>query len=286
VGRGSRRSPAQGSRSQRERFVPTGVHADRETARSLRGSKQAWNDWGSIDPLWSILTNPDFKHGRWDLEDFWRLGEDEIARVMSTATKLGRPARRDEALDFGCGVGRLTRAMTRHFSHCTGVDVAKTMIQQAERLNHGYPCTFLVNEANNLAQFEDSAFDFVYTALVLQHLPTVDVIRTFIAEFIRVLKPDGGLLAFQLPTYVPPRSLRNRLRLRTRAYTALTALGLDKRMLYERFDLVPVMQMNFIPKDEVLTHLRSLGASILEVQCGKFEFGEVESATYFVTKPG
>ena len=57
-------------------------------------------------------------------------------------------------------------------------------------------------------------------------------------------------------------------------------------MLYERFDLVPVMQMNFIPKDEVLTYLKSLGASILEVRCGKFDFGEVESATYFVTKPG
>jgi SAM-dependent methyltransferase len=205
---------------------------------------------------------------------------------MSTATRLGLPARRNEALDFGCGVGRLTRAMTHHFSHCTGVDVAETMIEQAERLNQGYPCMFRTNDTNNLAQFEDSTFDFVYSALVLQHLPTVDVIRTFIAEFLRVLKPDGGLLAFQLPTYVPPRSFRNRLRLRTHAYAALTALGVDKHVLYERFNLVPIMQMNFIPKQEVLSYLRSLGASILEVQCGKFDFGEVDSATYFVAKPG
>ena len=205
---------------------------------------------------------------------------------MSTAGHLGLPATRDEALDFGCGVGRLTRAMTRYFSHSTGVDVAESMIDQAARLNQGYPCRFLVNDTDNLAQFKDSVFDFVYTALVLQHLPTVDLIRTFIDEFLRVLKPDGGLLAFQLPTYVPPRSLRNRLRLRTRAFAALSALGLDKRVLYDRFKLVPVMQMNFIPKQEVLTYLGSLGASILEVQCGKFEFGEVASATYFVTKPG
>jgi SAM-dependent methyltransferase len=252
----------------------------------LRGNKQAWNDWGSIDPLWSIITHPGLKHGRWTIEEFWRLGEDEISHVMSAAAHLGLPGRRDEALDFGCGVGRLTRAMTRYFSNCTGVDVAETMIDQAERLNQGYPCRFLVNDTDNLAQFEDSIFDFVYTALVLQHLPAVDVIRTFIAEFLRVLKPDGGLLAFQLPTYVPPRSLRNRLRLRTRAFAALSALGLDKRVLYDRFKLVPVMQMNFIPKQDVLTYLGSLGASILEVQCGKFEFGEVESATYFVTKPG
>jgi ubiquinone/menaquinone biosynthesis C-methylase UbiE len=254
------------------------------TGKSLRGNRQAWNDWGSIDPLWAILTQPDRKHGRWDLEQFWRLGEDEIGRVMATAATLGYPAGNETALDFGCGVGRLTRAMARHFSHCTGVDVAATMIEQATRLNHGSACTFLVNEANDLGRFEDSTFDFVYSALVLQHLPSVEVIRRFIAELFRVLEP-GGLLAFQLPTRMPPRSLRNRLRLRTRAYTALRAVGFDQRLLYERLSLVPVMQMHCIPEHDVLTHLRGLGAAVLEVQHGRFEVGEVESATYFVTKP-
>ena len=139
--------------------------------RSLRANRQARTDWGSIDLLWAILTDPERKHGRWDLEQFWRLGEDEITRVMSTATTLGYPAGNAAALDFGCGVGRLTRAMTGHFSHCTGVDVAETMIEQARRLNHRPTCTFLVNETNDLARFEDSTFDFVYSALVLQHLP-------------------------------------------------------------------------------------------------------------------
>jgi hypothetical protein len=111
----------------------------------------------------------------------------------------------------------------------------------------------------------------------------VDVIRAFIAEFLRVLNPDG-LLAFQLPTRVPPPSLRNRLRLRTRAYTTLRTVGFDQRMLYERLKLVPVMQMQCIPEQEVLTHLRLLGAAVLEVQHGRFEMGEVQSATYFVTK--
>ena len=253
------------------------------TGKWLRGNRQAWNDWGSLDPLWAILTQPDRKRGRWDLEQFWRLGEDEIGRVMSTAATLGYPAGNDAALDFGCGVGRLTRAMARYFAHCTGVDVADTMIEQARQFNHGSACTFILNETNDLGRFEDSTFDLVYSALVLQHLPTVEVIRTFIAELFRVLKP-GGLLAFQLPTRVPPRSLRNKLRLRTRAYGALRALGFDQRMLYMRLKLVPVMQMHYIPEQDVLTHLHLLGAAVLEVQHERFEVGEVKSATYFVTK--
>jgi ubiquinone/menaquinone biosynthesis C-methylase UbiE len=198
---------------------------------------------------------------------------------MSTAAALGYPAGNDTALDFGCGVGRLTRAMARHFSHCPGIDVAETMIEQATRLNPGSACTFLVNESDDLGRFEDSTFDFVYSALVLQHLPTVEVIRRFIAEFLRVLKPDG-LLAFRMP----PRSLRNKLRLRTRADAALRAAGFDQRMLYERLNLVPVMQMQCIPEEGVLAYLHLLGAAVLEVQRGRFEVGEVESATYFVTK--
>jgi ubiquinone/menaquinone biosynthesis C-methylase UbiE len=261
------------------------VSDDRVTARSLRANRRAWNDWGSIDPLWAVLTQPGLQHGRWDLEQFWRLGEDEIERVMSAAAKLGYPAEKDAALDFGCGVGRLTRAIARHFSHCTGVDVAETMIEQARRLNQGSACTFLVNQSDDLAQFEDSTFDFVYSALVLQHLPTGELIQRFIAEFLRVLKPDGGLLAFQLPTQTPPRTLRNKLRLRTRAYAALRAVGFEQRMLYERLKLVPVMEMRSIPEEDISAYLRGLGAVVLGVQRERFEVGGVDSATYFVTKP-
>ena len=71
------------------------------------------------------------------------------------------------------------------------------------------------------------------------------------AEFLRVLKP-AGLLAFQLPTWMSPRTLCNKLRLRTRACAALRAAGFDQRMLHERLNLVPVMQLQCIPEEGVL----------------------------------
>ena len=98
----------------------------------------------------------------------------------------------------------------------------------------------------------------------MQYLPTVEVMWRFIAEFLRVLKPDG-LLAFQLPTRMPPPTLRNKLRLRTRVYAALRAVGFDQRMLYERLNLVPVMEMQGIPEEGVVAYLRLLGAAVLEV---------------------
>jgi SAM-dependent methyltransferase len=253
-------------------------------AVSLRRHKQAWEDWGSVDALWSILTTPEARDGKWDLEEFWRLGEAEMARVMDVAARLGYPAARREALDFGCGVGRLTRAMTRYFERCIGVYIAESMIEKAGRLNDGYPCRFLVNDLDNLSQFKASSFDLVYSSLVLQHLPSDTAIKAFIVEFLRVLRPEGALLAFQLPSYVPPRSLRNRLRLRTQAYAALRMLGIDRQVLYARLNLRPVMQMNFIPEEDVLAYVASLGAIVLEVRAEKFDSGDVDSRTYFLTK--
>jgi hypothetical protein len=83
---------------------------------------------------------------------------------------------------------------------------------------------------------------------------------------------------------MPLRTLGNKLRLRTRAYTALRAAGFDQRLLYERLNLVPIMQMHCIPEQGILTHLGLLGAAVLEVQHGRGRGRRVESATYFVTK--
>ena len=67
----------------------------------------------------------------------------------------------------------------------------------ADRAN----CTFIASDAAKLP-FESGTFDFVFTVLVLQHLPTKKAILEYVAEFIRVVK-DGGVISFQLPIAVP-----------------------------------------------------------------------------------
>ena len=38
-------------------------------------------------------------------------------------------------LDIGCGVGRLTQALSSRFDECWGVDIAPSMIESANKLN-------------------------------------------------------------------------------------------------------------------------------------------------------
>jgi len=75
------------------------------------------------------------------------------------------------ALDFGCGVGRLTRAMAAYFPECCGVDISPTMVRLAQEFNQDVPqCRFMVNEKDQLEEFRDGYFGFIYTSIVLQHI--------------------------------------------------------------------------------------------------------------------
>ena len=77
----------------------------------LNRHKQQWEELAHLDPLWSILSQPDRQHGAWEITEFFHSGEEWIDGVMEGISPLGHPRQRERALDFGCGVGRLTRAL-------------------------------------------------------------------------------------------------------------------------------------------------------------------------------
>jgi SAM-dependent methyltransferase len=137
----------------------------------LNELQKNWDEFGKTDPLWAILTESSRKGGQWNLEEFFASGRQDIVRVMQRAQVLGFPAGRDTALDFGCGVGRLTQALCPWFERCCGVDIAPSMIDLARQYNtHGDRCQYLVNACGDLRVFTDNSFDLVYSKIVLQHM--------------------------------------------------------------------------------------------------------------------
>jgi SAM-dependent methyltransferase len=105
---------------------------------------------------------------------------------------------RRRALDFGCGVGRLTQALCKYFQHCIGVDIAPSMIELARKFNrYGDRCEYRENPFDDLHEFDNDQFDFIYSNIVLQHMEPRYSER-YVQEFVRVLSPEG-LAVFQIP---------------------------------------------------------------------------------------
>ncbi|MBK8914124.1 MAG: class I SAM-dependent methyltransferase [Phycisphaerales bacterium] len=157
-----------------------------------------WDAFARSDPLWAILTAPDTRGNRWDPQAFFETGRREIAGLLQLLEELSLSPQRGIALDFGCGVGRLSQALAGHFERVVGVDIAAGMIERACRENrHGPRVRYMRNERGDLACLPDSEFDLVYCNIVLQHMEP-RFAKSYIGEFLRVLSPNG-VLCFQLP---------------------------------------------------------------------------------------
>ena len=238
---------------------------------SLADLQRTWEALGKEDPFWAVLTIRRFRHNRWDPDAFFEHGRREIRTVMDYVGQLGLDLRPGRALDFGCGVGRLTQSLADHFEEVVGLDISEPMLQTARRYNrHGHRCRYVVNTEDNLGLFEDGSFDFIYSNITLQHIPP-EHSTSYVAEFFRILRP-GGAAIFQLPacTAAPDGTWAGRLR----RFRLRYLVPIKRR--WKRLRGIPVIQSYPVPRSMVEALIRSGGAELL----GTVEDTAVESPPF------
>jgi len=264
---------------------------------NIKQLRKNWDRFGRTDPLWAIITWPDKRGNRWQLDEFLRTGEADIAKVMNNIRSLGINPRGSRALDFGCGVGRLTQALANHFDKVCGVDVAPSMIRLAKKYNrHGEKCRFYVNDRADLRLFDDAAFDCIYTMLTLQHMEP-QYARAYLKEFLRLLVSQG-VLVFQIPSEQvrsEPESESTRakededffakIKQFTKSMAPQTMLDFFRKLKYREREALPRMEMHGVRREELERLLEQNGAHILDVVQDGMAGPSWISYTYFVMKP-
>jgi SAM-dependent methyltransferase len=151
----------------------------------------------------AILSDPSKTGRRWDLRNFLATGRREVSLLMYQLRSLGIDVRRDAALDFGCGIGRLSQPLASHFDRVVGVDISPEMIKLANEINqHPERVRYVCNIRGDLDVLESGKFTFMYSNVVLQHIEPVLAMR-YLNELFRVVGPHG-VLVFQLPSHRRP----------------------------------------------------------------------------------
>jgi SAM-dependent methyltransferase len=249
---------------------------DRAThSRDLRRARSTWERLGREDPMWAVLTRPE----GWDEEEFFSTGADEIGAVMRYAETLGFPKQRRGALDFGCGLGRLTRALADHFDQVVGVDVAESMVEGARQLNGGVAgCTFRHNPTADLGAFDSAHFDLVYSNITLQHMsPTLAA--GYIREFLRVVAPEG-LVLFQVPTGYAEQAAEAGSPARRQGLGRLRNVPAAAVRVARQLGRGRPMEMNWIPEGEVVELIQSSGGRLLDVRKDDYAGPQFESRRF------
>ena len=123
-------------------------------------------------------------------------------RLATIASLFGMtPARpeRCRLLELGCGMGRTATHFGDHFGRVDAVDVSARMVERARGLCMPQNVHFHVSDGTTLQPFENGSMDAVFSFLVLQHVPSEQVLRGLMHEIARVLA-QGGRAALQFDT--------------------------------------------------------------------------------------
>src|SRR5579863_3199235 len=179
----------------------------------------------------------------WDEKAFFESGEQDYERLVA-----GPLARRDFAperasmIELGCGAGRMTRTFSGKFRSVTASDISSEMLSRARVLCRDQKnIVWVQGNGIDLGGIASNSSDFVFSYLVLQHLPKEEIVHHYIAEIFRVLR-EGGLCLFQF-NGTSERSMNWRgraawdlidalwfFRLRMPAKAVARLLGLDPEM--------------------------------------------------------
>ena len=234
-----------------ERAGPAGP-ASQDRLAQLRDD---WSRLAEEDPLWAVCVDADRRGGRWDIGEFMATGRAEVGLAMDRLGELGLCSSRRSALDFGCGVGRLTAALGAYFGSVTGVDIAEPMLARARSLladQHGL--RFVRNDGADLGAFADESFDLVYSSLVLQHMPG-ELAAGYLREFIRVVRPGGAVVM------VVPEAHRLTPGGAVYAWAPGKLISLIQRKV---FRYPAPMQMHTLPARRVRALVESAGAQLID----------------------
>jgi SAM-dependent methyltransferase len=162
-------------------------------AQRVRGADELrarWVERSGEDRLFHI--NAD--RADWSDQDFLASGEADVVREVDPHLHLlPRPAAESTALDVGCGVGRLSRALATRFALVEGVDISPPMVEEAQRFAPPVPTNvrFQVCVGDGSLPLDSASVDLAFSFIVFQHLPTAALVRANVVELARVLVPGG-----------------------------------------------------------------------------------------------
>ena len=150
---------------------------------SVRDTDADWRELGASQPYWGVITHPDYRTENLTdqaLDAFYASGVHYIDDIAGRLEQATGHAPKGQALDFGCGTGRLAEAMARR-AMVTGYDISPGMLEKARARQSGVAyCDIL----------PDGPFDWINSYIVLQHIPPTRGMG-LIGDLLARLAPGG-----------------------------------------------------------------------------------------------
>jgi len=171
--------------------------AERDLSGQLEKMQREWDERARENARFYV----DTARQDWTDADFFRSGEGTVSEeILTDMINIcqGKDPKRMRVLEIGCGAGRVTRALARIFGEVYAVDISGEMVRQARAALAGMPNVHIFqNSGKDLDVLGRTRFDFAFSSIVFQHIPSREVIESY-ARAVRGRLRRGRLFKFQL----------------------------------------------------------------------------------------
>lgn len=151
------------------------------------------NTLGDYKTFWERAAQVDAKRAIADQSDDESFETSGLSERDALAPLIKRS---DRVLDIGCGIGRVMQHIAPLCAEVHGVDISAEMTRTGtKRLSHLPNVIFHVGNGYDLGDFDDKAFDLVYSTIALQHMPKTTAFN-YLREAHRVLRQGGTLWVY------------------------------------------------------------------------------------------
>lgn len=138
---------------------------------------------------------------QWGDEEFFESGRETVRNFIITDMEnicQGRDPRKMRVIEIGCGAGRVTCALAELFGEVHALDISGEMIARAKAALAKYENVHLYqNNGMDLSPLPPILFDFAFSCIVFQHIPSRYVIESYVREVSRLIRSDS-LFKFQM----------------------------------------------------------------------------------------
>jgi len=171
--------------------------AERDLSGKLEKMQREWDARARENARFYVNT----ERQDWTDAEFFQSGERTVSEEILTDMIdicQGKDPKRMRVLEIGCGAGRVTRALAQIFGEVYGVDISGEMVRQARTALAGLPHVHIFqNSGKDLDVLGDIKFDFAFSSIVFQHIPSREVIESYVRAVRRRLR-RGRLFKFQV----------------------------------------------------------------------------------------
>jgi SAM-dependent methyltransferase len=175
-------------------------------SRDTAKMRDYWEQRAQLNAAFYVDTSLDYDNP--NMDKFLETGQRVVTISLDDPPAIA-PAGTGLAVEIGCGMGRICLALAQRFDRVIGYDISTEMLRQARELVPNDNVDFRLTDGASLPALDAGAADLVLTFTVFQHIPAVDVIRAYVQEAGRVLRPGG---VFVLQWNGTPGAARWRLR--------------------------------------------------------------------------